>query len=200
MKLLFTCILCTLLTAVRSQPHEGRPAQFSFKAGASYNLMNFNAGGNTGTATFLNKWKPGFYLGGALTVPVDETFSFRPEYLYRYMGGREEGRKLDYTVHYLSLPVLLKAALSRKVALVAGPEFGLMIHTSQSSAGASYNVTHDTEERAIWAVGGVEWRVAGSLFVEGRYLHGLNHIGLGQRSDIREFKWRGAEVGIGWGW
>ncbi len=198
--LILPAIACASSSVVLAQT-EVLHTRFGIRAGASCNVMNFNAGANTGGAGFQNKWKPGFYLGAGLTVPLDETFSFQPEYVYRFMPGWEERVKAGYHLDYLSLPVLLKAAVSPRLAVLAGPEFGLLVRSTQKLNGTIYNVTHDTEERAISAVAGVEVQVAKGLVVDLRWVHGLNHVGLGQRSDTREFKWRGGEVGIGWsGW
>ena len=165
--------------------------QFGFKAGAFYNTMNFRAAGMGNNVK--SSWKPGFYIGGLLRVPLNDVFALQPEYLYKPMRGEDKIIHADYTLHYLSLPVLLQIAVSKQISVLAGPEFGLLIHARQGTLDA----THDTEERALSAVGGLEVKVASRVFVEARYVHGLNHVGLGQRSALREFKWRGVELGGG---
>lgn len=170
--------------------------QFGFKAGASYNTMNFQAGGTPSSSK--SKWKAGFYLGGLLKVPLSSTVALQPEYGYKQLKGDDVVFHVDYTLHYLSLPLLLRVEVAKQIALLAGPEFGLLIHAQQKGASGSLDATHDTEERAISLVGGVEVKIASGVFAELRYVHGYNHVGLGQRSALREFKWRGVEAGLGW--
>lgn len=79
----------------------------------------------------------------------------------------------DFILHYLSFPVLFRAKLNERIALLAGPEFGLLIHAQQRSSSASLDATHDTEERAVSAVEGVEVRILSSLVAEARYVMGL---------------------------
>lgn len=189
MKLLLLLALTACFNKLSAQ-------QYGFKAGASYSTMNFQAAGTPGN--IKSSWKPGFYLGGLLRVRLNTALSLQPEYVYKMMKGDDIVSNTDFTLHYLSFPVLLRAKLNERIALLAGPEFGLLIHAQQRSSSASLDATHDTEERAVSAVGGLEVRVASSLFVEARYVHGVNHVGLGQRSALREFKWRGVEVGFGW--
>ena len=192
MKILFFLTLTLFCCQLQAQ-------QFGLKAGMSYNTMNFQAGGTP--SSIKSRWQPGFSLGGLLNVPLytDAIISLQPEYAYKLMKGDDIVFNTKFTLHYLSLPVLLRLELGERIALLAGPEFGLLIHAQEHTrTGASIDTRHDIEERAVSAVGGVELRMASSLFVEARYVHGYNHVGLGQRTALREFKWRGVEAGIGW--
>ena len=169
---------------------------FGLKAGVSYNTMDFHAAGSP--TTVKNSWKPGFYLGGSLRVQLNTIFAVQPEYMYKLMKGEEKAIASKYTLHYFSLPLLLRAELNKRLVLLTGPEFGLLIQANKrDNSGVSIDATHDTEERALSAVGGLEVQVASGVFVEARYVHGLNHVGLGQRSVVKEFKWRWVEVGFG---
>lgn len=168
--------------------------EYAIKAGLSYNSMNFKAGyPSTSTS---NSFKPGWYAGAALNIPLSQTFALEPQYLYSMMKGEDKTRQEDYTLHYLSLPVYLHITLTDRLSLLGGPEFGLLIRAQQRSQGTVSNITHDTEERSISAVGGFAFRITESLYADARYVHGFNHIGLGQRSAVREFKWRRLEIGL----
>ena len=145
--------------------------QYGFKASASYSTMNFQAAGTPGN--IKSSWKPGFYLGGLLRVLLNTTLSLHPEYVYRMMKGDDIIFNTDFILHYLSFPVLFRAKLNERIALLAGPEFGLLIHAQQRSSSASLDATHDTEERAVSAVEGVEVRILSSLVAEARYVMGL---------------------------
>ena len=197
MKKIFLLICCSVsLLKLSAQVAENHAQRFGIKAGVQYNIMNFNAGSPPPAMAVKNTWKPGLYIGGSLQFPLDEIFAIQPEYMYSLMQGADDRIKTNYRLHYLSLPVLLRIAPAEKFAVVAGPSFNMLIHASEPGA----DITHDTEERSVSAIAGLELKVTRALIFEARYVHGLNHIGLGQRSVVREFKWRGMEAGLAWKW
>jgi len=51
-------------------------------------------------------------------------------------------------------------------------------------------ITHDVEERNIGVNAGAEWDIYQGFFLTLSYFQGLNHIGIGQRSDLKEFKYQ----------
>lgn len=167
---------------------------YALKAGLSYNNMNFKAG--SPPTDVPNHYKPGGYIGAGLYVPLGGKLAVEPQYLYSIQKGEDKTRQEAYTMHYLSLPVYLHFLLTDRFSLLAGPEFGLLIKAQQRSGGTVSNITHDTEERSVSAVAGFAFRITGSLYADARYLHGFNHVGLSQRSAVREFKWRRLEIGI----
>ena len=187
----------SVLLPVQAQQQDSR-SRFTLKAGYLYSVMNFNAGSPPPSTSVKNNWKPGFYLGGGLQVPLAPSISLMPEYAYTRMQGFDTRTGITSKFQYLTLPVLLKVAAAQRFAVVAGPAFGLLIRASQQKSGVAANTTHDTEERSVSAIGGLEFNITHGLFFEARYQHGLNHIGLGQRSAVTEFKWRSASLGLGW--
>ncbi|HEY8733586.1 MAG TPA: hypothetical protein VIL90_03405, partial [Puia sp.] len=56
--------------------------------------------------------------------------------------------------------------------------------------GVNTNITHDVEERGIGLIGGLEFTILKSIFLSARYMQGLNHVGIGQRSYTKEFKYQ----------
>ena len=73
--------------------------------------------------------------------------------------------------------------------MMAGPQFDLLVKAKQTTGGSTTDITHDTEERSIGITGGIEYRITPAVSICARYMHGFNHIGLGQRSNIQEFKY-----------
>ena len=68
---------------------------------------------------------------------------------------------------------------------MAGPQFDLLINAKKIYAGSSSSITHETEERSFSVTAGVEFKLLKSLSLHARYLHGINHIVIGQ-----EFKFQ----------
>lgn len=114
--------------------------------------------------------------------------------MFAQLSGEVSNGGSRYTLRYLSLPLLLRYALAPKVALVAGPQFDLLIEAQQDTNDQTTNITHDTEERGIGATAGVEVSLLKNLSLNARYLQGLNHIGIGQRSAVQEFKFQSAQI------
>ena len=192
------CMVCLMdMQAQPTLPHEQR---YGLRLGAHYSLMNFNKGQPPLPQTVPNSWKPGLNIGFQLRFPVSEMLGVQPEYFYTYMQGADERSGSDYQLHYLSLPVLLNMRVSERMSHMAGPQFGLLIHARQKTNGTVSNVTHDTEERSVSAVGALQVHFTPAWYADLRYVHGLNHIGLGQRSAVKEFKWQGVELGVGYTW
>jgi opacity protein-like surface antigen len=162
--------------------------KFGFKVGSVISNMNFNKGIPAPPKRSPASWKPGFNLGLFMEVPVYTNLAVQPEYLYQQLYGSNSINGTNYYLSYLSLPVVLKYKLSTKFALLAGPQFDLLIKSTEDVAGIRSNITHDTEERSIAANAGLEFSVIEKLSVCARYTHGFNHIGIGQRSNVTEFK------------
>ncbi len=87
--------------------------------------------------------------------------------------------------------------MAERIAIIAGPQFDLLISAKQKSNGSVTTITHDTEERNISGLAGVEIKLSDAIFLDARYIHGFNHIGIGQRSATTEFKWSGISLAAG---
>lgn len=126
--------------------------------------------------------------GLLVQIALPHKLALQQEYLLSQVGGEISNGGAQYTLRYLSLPLLLKYTLVPRVTLVAGPQFDLLIQAQQKVSGQTTNITHDTEERGIGAIAGLEIGLSNNLSLSARYLQGLNHIGIGQRSAVQEFK------------
>jgi hypothetical protein len=121
-------------------------------------------------------------------IALPHRLALQQEYLFSQVRGEVSNGGAQYTLRYLSLPLLLKYTLVPRVAVVAGPQFDLLIQARQKVGSQTADITHDTEERGIGATAGVEVSLWKRLSLNARYLQGLNHIGIGQRSAVQEFK------------
>jgi hypothetical protein len=83
-----------------------------------------------------------------------------------------------------------------KVSILVGPQFDLLVSGKQTANGTSGSIEHQTEERGVSVIVGIELPVYESFFVDARYLMGLNHLGI-QRSAINEFKWASVSLAVG---
>jgi opacity protein-like surface antigen len=167
---------------------------FGVKLGANYSNTNFNAGSPKPSTPIATTWKAGFVAGFLVQVALPHKLAIQQEYLFSQVSGKIGDEETQYTLRYLSLPLLLKYTLVPRVTVVAGPQFDLLIQARQEVRDQSTDITHDTEERSIGVAAGLELSLSKKLSLNARYLQGLNHIGIGQRSTVREFKLQSVQL------
>jgi Outer membrane protein beta-barrel domain len=190
LSLLFISLL--LLQAVTAQENDIPDVRFGLRAGASFSHLDFSKGvPPTPTKT---SWGAGINFGFVMEVPLIPRLSFQPEYLFSQMGGKVKNSDTTYKLNYLSFPLFLKFQMTEKFSLMAGPQFDILINAKRKANGSSVNITHDTEERSIFATAGIEYEIIESFSVCARYMYGFNHVGLGQRSDLQEFKYTALQL------
>ncbi len=176
-----------------AQPSHKLPVSFGLRLGLNHSNTNFNMGEPKPVVPVDTKWKTGFVVGALVELGLSEQWALQQEYLYSQQSG-EVSNGARYKMQYLSLPLLLKYRVLPHLAVVAGPQFDLMLKAQQEIGGQTTNITHDTEERGLGATAGLEVNLWRSLSLSARYLQGLNHVGIGQRSAVREFKWQSVQV------
>jgi hypothetical protein len=183
-------VLVLMLQGVMAQDYyEPEYKRFGFRAGVNFSHINFAKGVPPPVTPIETSWGAGINLGFLMLVHITGDLYFQPEYAYSQMSGQVKSSNTVYRLNYFSMPLFLKYQLHEKISLLAGPQFDLLINAKKSVNGSSTNITHDTEERSVAATAGIEYQLIESFSIGARYMHGLNHIGLGQRSDLQEFKY-----------
>ena len=196
MKLLYI-VLIVCFHQLNAQQQEPPFKKFGFQAGANISNMNFNKGY---TATLIHEdavWKAGFSLGFLLRVPLAKNLFLQPEYAYTQRKGADKTLATNYSLDYLSMPVLLNYKITPAISILAGPQLELLMSAKSGNNGVSTGITHDTEERSIGITGGLELEIKKLFFISARYLQGLNHIGIGQRSNVKEFEYQAVNLTVG---
>ena len=192
--------LMSFLFGIRSsygQSADSSFKRFGFQIGINLSNMDFNAGQPPPAIHANSSWQTGFTFGFQLKVPLTKKLLLQPEYSFSQRNGSDQTIKTTYTINYFSLPILLNYQLSRRFNVLAGPQFEITTDASSSVDGENNNITHDVEERSIGIEGGLEFTVIKSFFLSARYFQGLNHIGIGQRSTVKEFKYQSIIITAG---
>jgi hypothetical protein len=171
--------------------------RFGFQAGLNTANMNFNLGVPAPAGHAAASWKTGISFGLLLRIPLAKNLFLQPEYAFNQRRGADKSIGVDYDLDYLSMPVLLNYSVSSRISLLAGPQLELLIDARSTGNGSSSNITHDVEERSIGVLAGLEVQIIKSFFLSARYLQGLNHIGIGQRSVVKEFKYQSVNLTAG---
>jgi hypothetical protein len=198
MRIILFLALIICVEKLNAQVQEDPPfKRFSFQAGINISNMNFNMGEPPPATPVAASWKTGINIGLALYIPLAEKLFLQPEYFYTQRRGADGSLGIDYDADYLSLPVLLNYKLSSRFSLIAGPQVELLINAKSIYQGVSTNISHDVEERSIGITGGFEVEIIRSFFLSASYFQGLNHIGIGQRSEVKEFKYQVVNITAG---
>lgn len=164
--------------------------RFALRIGTDITNMNFNKGVPAPEPPVDAVWKTGITAGFSVQIPLVNRLYLQPEYVYTRRSGFDKRVAKSYHADYFSLPILLRYQLSYPLSVVAGPQAELLINAKAKSNGASTDITHDMEERSIAFTAGLNLRIRKEFFVSARYIQGLNHIGIGQRSEVTEFKYQ----------
>lgn len=165
--------------------------RFGVRAGANFTHINFSKG--EPPSDTKTTWEPGFVAGVYVAVPISNKLTIQPEYLFSQMNSAVKENDVLIKLNYLSLPVFLKYQLTKKFALMAGPQFDLLI-SADGDFGTSKNLTHDVEERSIGATVGLEIALYKTFSINGRYTQGINHIGIKQGGVVQEFKFEMLQI------
>ncbi len=190
-------IIATSITCSAQESKTDSHRYFGFRAGVTLSHPNFAKG--SPPTDYESSWGAGFVGGLFLNVPISDKFSIQPEYLFRQMNSEMTDAQATLNLNYLSLPITVKYNLTQKLSLMAGPQFDLLIKGESQTNGETTSITHQTEERSIAANIGISYLVWKTVSIEAHYMHGLNHIGINQRDDVREFKFESLQFSAAFG-
>lgn len=185
-------LLFAFSLSVNAQSDSSAKASFGIRAGLNSSHPNFAKG--SPPSKIETSWGTGVTGGVFLNVPISNRFSVQPEYLFKQVNTSIEGFDSDLKMQYLSLPVYFQFRIIDKLTVSAGPQFELLINAHQTTTEGEQEITHDTEERSIGASVGLSYQVYKSFGLSVHYMHGLNHIGLYQRTEVQEFKFESLQL------
>lgn len=179
--------LCVLISNILIAQKRSKLTQFGGKLGLTHSYMNFNKGYPPSATPISGSWGTGVVFGGFLQVSLSKNIFLQPEYLFQTTSSKRDDPATTFHLTYLSFPIILKYSPTKRLNILLGPQFDLLLHAKQKKD-ATTNITHDTEERNIGVSGGAEFFLLKNFSVGARYTSGLNDIGTGQRSSVLEYK------------
>lgn len=119
---------------------------FGVKVGGS--LTNFV--GSDVSSSISNKI--GFHGGFVANIALGDRLSVQPELLYSMKGAKDEVSfggttfKATQTLHYIELPILLKAKFNQ-FFVEAGPQAGVLFDASVKTEGGSSSATESNKDQ-----------------------------------------------------
>lgn len=140
----------------------------------------------------------GAHLGGFAEISISEKFAIQPELLFSMQGAKSEYSEsdVDYSyseesktkLNYLNVPILAKYYVAEKFALLAGPQFGILMSAkedyefSETLSGTSDSGSESIDAKEFYkslALSfnlGASYSITENFFVDARYNLGLSSI------------------------
>lgn len=163
-----------------------------FGAKVGLNISNFS-GDVEDTKSLI-----GAHLGGFAEISISEKFAIQPELLFSMQGAKSEYSEsdVDYSyseesktkLNYLNVPILAKYYVAEKFALLAGPQFGILMSAKEDfefsendngitdSGSESIDAKEFYKSLALSFNLGASYSITENFFVDARYNLGLSSI------------------------
>jgi len=147
---------------------------------------------------YSSKYRTGFVLGMFVNVPVYKQFSVQPEFLYSSMGGDYWTKLRDHVrarYNYFSVPVLVKYNFYKRLSVVAGPQFDLLIAAKERDNSGVYRASDYLKDNDVFVTAGLEFQASKYIVFQARYMKGFNDIDY--RSDGIRYYQEGVQATFG---
>lgn len=140
----------------------------------------------------------GAHLGGFAEISISEKFAIQPELLFSMQGAKSEYSEsdVDYSyseesktkLNYLNVPILAKYYVAEKFALLAGPQFGILMSAKEEyefsenfggvadSGSESIDAKEFYKSLALSFNLGASYSITENFFIDARYNLGLSSI------------------------
>lgn len=154
---------------------EAACGQFKLGVKAGMNLSNGNF-----TETSTEDLKVLTSINGGVFSEVDfnEQLSLRAELLYSVKGWKglnqnAAGDEFKLNLHYLNLPILIGYKPISKLSLLAGPEFGYLIHAARKPASSIIDPDDLYRKFDLGLCLGSSYSLTKNFSIEMRYTYGF---------------------------
>ena len=164
--------------------------------------LGLNVSSITGDVTD-SKSLIGAQFGGFAEIKISDKFAVQPELLFSMQGAKSEysDSDIDYSyseesktkLNYLNVPILAKYYVAEKFALLAGPQFGILMSAKEEyefsenldgvtdSGSESIDAKEFYKSLALSFNLGASYSITENFFVDARYNLGLSSI-------VKDFK------------
>lgn len=191
--LIFSAIILLLSSSAFSQGFH-----FGIKGGADLHKL-------TGS-TFSEKFSFGYHLGGFVELGLSKKIALQPELYYsevnydtanNFRGIYPNLSSIqNVRFSYINIPILLDIKLNKAFMLQVGPQFGILVNSSQDLIS---NGKDAFKKGDFSMVGGVQLNLM-SFCIYGRYVAGLNDVSNIDVSNItNSSSWKSQTIHLGVG-
>lgn len=172
--------------------------------------LGLNVSSITGDVTD-SKSLIGAQFGGFAEIKISDKFAVQPELLFSMQGAKSEysDSDIDYSyseesktkLNYLNVPILAKYYVAEKFALLAGPQFGILMSAKEEyefsenldgvtdSGSESIDAKEFYKSLALSFNLGASYSITENFFVDAKYNLGLSNVlkdadGVSQKNSV----------------
>ncbi len=164
-------LLFLFLAVVTTAAIQAQGIRYGFKMGVNassvsnfeFETFNVNGGAQTPAPSEDEDGRINLTAGFFAEIPINETFSIQPEFVFSSQGNQGEGFKTDY----LQIPVGLRLNFN-KLYVMAGPQVGIKVSFFEQS--------EDYKSIDFLGFGAIGYHFGENFFIEGRYTLGFAEI------------------------
>ena len=150
-------LLFVLLVSFSAFYGFSQGTKYGVRAGLNISNMDFDP-----DATFNNQHRNGLMIGFFGEFGLSKSVAFAPELQFSSEGSKAEAFRLDF----IQLPALFKFRLSEKFHLGIGPQAGVKVYEHE-----------DGVKNFVYSgVGGIEFKLSHTLFLDARYTYGFTNV------------------------
>ncbi|WP_242132446.1 porin family protein [Aestuariivivens marinum] len=170
-------LLLILLVTFISFHGYSQGTKYGVRAGINFSNMDFDP-----DATFRNDHRNGLMIGFFGEFGLSKAVAFAPELQFSSEGGKNDDLRLDY----IQIPAFFKFRLSEKFHLGFGPQVGIKVHEANDGV----------KNFAYSGVGGIEFKLTHTLFLDARYTYGITNV----FEDFMSFEGKNTNIQLGFGY
>lgn len=188
-KNLFTLVFVSVISLFQAQ-EDKKTLTYGAKAGLTLSTWTGSSVDGIGSRT-------GIYAGGFVNYKFSQRFALQPELLYSMQGAGEtpivNNVRVDYTVDYITLPVMLKFYAAPRLNLEFGPQLALKVNdkvkAKNTVTGVSATSDIDVRNVDFGLNAGLGYEFSMGLGIEARYNFGLSEVleGSNARTSVFSF-------------
>jgi hypothetical protein len=161
-------LFASLLVTAQDDP------KFGLKGGLNVSTLNYSDNTNA-------DWRTGFHLGGLSHIHLTPSFSLQPEVYYSSQGAKlpyTNNDKLNLSLSYINVPVLLQYNFANGFRLQGGPQVGFMVGVSDKVKDVELNQRSTANYKAVEIALplGLSYLGFSGLGVDTRFNLGLTNI------------------------
>jgi hypothetical protein len=126
----------------------------------------------------------GVNLGILAHIHASKTWGVQPELLYSLEGAQKVGNSgINYSLHYLNVPILLQYMFDNGFRLEGGPQIGFLLNAKRKAGDVT--VDDDGFKTTAFSIPlGVGYLTSSGLGLDARYVFGLSNINDSENGPI----------------
>ena len=166
-------IILTISASIFFLLYANAQINFGIKGGLNFSNVKFPGSPN-------NTTRLGFNAGLLLQVSIFKMFMLQPELLYSIKGHKFPATSFDgggtLSLNYISVPVLVGFRPTKKITVLAGPEFNFLTTANSKFNGIDHDVSKIYRKFNMAVDIGVAYKIIAGLGAELRYSYGFEDL------------------------